>query len=288
MNTIKRSKLKNLFSDYCNQKKFTKPLLLWFANHDTLYGVEKSLVKDQSLSTIRIMGNPMDEHCMVYIGDDMVSEMRFHPELMPKDGLPIGYNDETARIVYYTEKQRLKKSNLDYCIHVLNSCQKPVICCVNDSDIDEVGAVNREYINNNFEQFFVIERTADEWLEWIRQWRVSTDKEGNKKIFCFIESIELMQYLSLILYTKPEWFIKSAAYIGMPEEAVHTREQYLTNLVHLIYTLKHRECDEVGFHENSSQKIEKVMDYVEGTDLKDLITSKKRFQSILEKYFDLK
>lgn len=256
MNTIKLVQLKNLFADYCNQRNYTRPLMLWFANSQTLYNVEEQLLQDSSRRTIKIK-------------EDGLSLLK----ISQKGTLPEEYSEDVDRIIYRTDCVLSMQAGLDYCCHVLDILQKPFICLMRDSDAFIQNATNKAYLDKNFEQFFVIERTYDEWMDWA--------KETN-----LISHYSLLMYLNMHLWESPDWWIASPSLQGMPEEAIHTREPLLTNLLKMIRKLQYRDYDESGNAEEKADKIELVMKYVESTALKDIIGDN-RFREILDECFSM-
>ncbi|MGN0226660.1 MAG: hypothetical protein ACI4AI_01155 [Paludibacteraceae bacterium] len=245
MKTIELSKLDNLIKEYSNQKSFSKPLMLWFASNRTLNHVKADLTRNedeptktrniflfwrksegsiQKMRNISIMGHPLDGHKRILIGDT-VENIAKHPELLTNDVLPIGYTKDTKRIVYHTYEKQLRRDNLDYCCYQVRKLQIPIICLINDYEAAKEDTFNQDYLASNFDQFFVLERTVDEWIEWGCQAEVIKNQQG--------EEFNVPKIVpELVEYVRPhkDLFIESPALDGMPQEAVHTREARLNDI----------------------------------------------------------
>lgn len=155
MKTIKLSELEELITKYSKQESFTKPLMLWFASNSTLDNVKAELTKDLR-QTITIFGHPFAGHDRAVIGNEVV-RISDHPELLSIDELPIGYTENTRRVICHDYLQQLQKDKLDYYCHQLRKLQIPFICLVNDYSTKEKGSVDSEYIASHFEQYSILE-----------------------------------------------------------------------------------------------------------------------------------
>lgn len=228
METIELSKLDNLIKEYSNQKSFSKPLMLWFASNRTLDHVKADLRKFegsiQNMRNISITGHPLDGHKRILIGDT-VENIAKHPELLTNDVLPIGYTKDTKRIVYHTYEKQLRRDNLDYCCYQVRKLQIPIICLINDYEAAKEDTFNQDYLASNFDQFFVLERTVDEWIEWGCQTNIRKSQQGEEFIVPNIVP-ELVEYMR----NHKDLFVESPALDGMPQEAVHTREIQLYDI----------------------------------------------------------
>lgn len=258
MIAIHPSKISNLFADYCNQRKFTKPLLLWFAGDVSMNSAWQRYSRYVSFDTDS--WKPIIEYIpTLNIGG--VSMNEYH-----SNKLPVEYTDDIERIEYYPSEDQLNKSRLDYCIQVLRMTQKPVVCFIRDHSIYDEDAVSCEYLDANFEQVFVLDKTFDEWLQ-----------------SSLIGNADLRMYLYAKFHSHPELYIKSSAYRGMPNEAVHTIETELTCLMSLIKMVKD---GDLSWIENTTQKVEVVMEDIEKSSLKSIIPPQSaKFRSILERIF---
>lgn len=159
MKTIKLSELEELITKYSKQESFNKPLMLWFASNNTLDNVLGELTLDMK-RTIRIYGHPYAGHERVVIGDKVV-KISNHPELLSIDELPIGYTENTQRVICHDYHQQLRKDKLDYYCHQLRKLQIPFICLVNDYSTKEEGSVDSEYIASHFEQYSILEESNE-------------------------------------------------------------------------------------------------------------------------------
>lgn len=223
MKTIKLAELENLIKDYSNQESFNKPLMLWFASNRTLDCVKRDLTRDVS-RTISIMGHPFAGKKLAVLGDEVV-KISDHPELLSLDELPEDYTKNTERIVYHTISKQLKRDKLDYCCHQVKKLQVPFICLINDYEAAGEETYDKGYLAEHFEQFFVLNRTVDEWIEWACQTKVTKNQQGEEFNVPKIVP-ELVEYVR----THKDLFIESPALDGMPQEAVHTREVPLNNI----------------------------------------------------------
>jgi len=207
MKTIRLSELDVLVQNYCNQTNYAKPLMLWFASNTTIDHVRDDL-KNAALPTLRFDGHPMWglDWCSI---DGQQVRLKDHPELLSNDILPYSFSNKTKRLLYHRYLQQLDQSPLNYCLHLLKWLKLPVICLVNDYSTKSKDSVSADFLENNFEQYFVLERTYEEW----RSWAVQT-----KEIVP-----ELIEYMD----AHKDLFIISLALEGMPPEAVHTIENAL-------------------------------------------------------------
>ncbi len=223
MKTIKLAELENLIKDYSNQESFNKPLMLWFASNRTLDCVKADLTRGVS-RTISIMGHPFAGKKLAVLGDEVV-KISDHPELLSLDELPEDYTKNTERIVYHTYFKQLKRDTLDYCCHQVKKLQVPFICLINDYEAAGEETYDKGYLAEHFEQFFVLNRTVDEWIEWACQTEVIQNQQGEDFNVPNIVP-ELVEYVR----THKDLFIESPALDGMPQEAVHTREARLNDI----------------------------------------------------------
>ncbi len=233
MKTIKLSEVENLIKEYSNQKSFNKPLMLWFASNRTLDCVKADLTRGVS-RTISIMGHPFAGKKLAVLGDEVV-KISDHPELLSLDELPEDYTKNTERIVYHTISKQLKRDKLDYCCHQVKKLQVPFICLINDYEAAGEETYDKGYLETNFEQFFVLERTVDEWIEWACQTQVIKNQQGEEFTRPNIVP-ELVEYMK----SHKDLFIESPALDGMPQEAVHTREARLNAI---SYTMRHNRAN---------------------------------------------
>lgn len=223
MKTIKLAELENLIKDYSNQESFNKPLMLWFASNRTIACVKTDLTRDVS-RTISIMGHPFAGKKLAVLGDEVV-KISDHPELLSIDELPEDYTKNTERIVYHSYFKQLKRDTLDYCCHQVKKLQVPFICLINDYEAAREETYDKGYLAEHFEQFFVLDRTVDEWIEWACQTKVIQKQQGEDFNVPIIVP-ELVEYVR----THKDLFIESTALDGMPQEAVHTRESQLNDI----------------------------------------------------------
>lgn len=223
MKTVKLSELENLIKEYSNQDSFTKPLMLWFANNRTLDLVKGDLTSD-TRKTIAIMGHPMEGHKKIVVGDS-VEEISHHPEILTNDVPPLGLTKDTSRIVYHTYIHQLKRNNLDYCSRQVQNLQLPIICLINDYEAAKEYSFDTDYLASKFEQYFVLERTVDEWIEWASQTYIQKNQQGKEFVKTNIVP-ELVEYVR----NHKDLFVESPALEGMPHEAMHTRETQLNSI----------------------------------------------------------
>ena len=260
MKTIKLKDLRNLIQDYCNQDAFTKPLMLWFASNPTIDSVKSELRDDEMIPTITFGGHPMDGHEWCFI-DGQRAKVKDHPELLSNDILPSGFSDKTKRLLYHNYLLQLKQSSLEYCLYLLKWQNMPVICLVNDYSMNSKGAVSIDFLDSNFNQYFVLERTYEEWREWAIQ---------TKEILP-----ELIEYID----AHKDLFITSPALEGMPTEAVHTIE---SGLLLASNAMKHNDEDTID------EKIKYVMwqIYGQGCSFPDnYFAEREDFKHMLADYF---
>jgi hypothetical protein len=276
MKTIKLSEVENLIKEYSNQKSFSKPLMLWFASNRTLDCVKADLTRDVS-RTISIMGHPFAGKKLAVLGDEVV-KISDHPELLSLDELPEDYTKNTERIVYHTIFKQLKRDKLDYCCHQVKKLQVPFICLINDYEAAGEETYDKGYLAEHFEQFFVLNRTVNEWIEWACQTKVTKNQQGEEFNVPKIVP-ELVEYVR----THKDLFIESPALDGMPQEAVHTREARLNDI---SCAMRHAAWKPDFHHfftkiemEDSSQNFPFSKEYF-------YFTKREDFRQMLENYFN--
>lgn len=260
MKTIKLKDLRNLIQDYCNQEVFAKPLMLWFGSNPTIDRVKRELRDDEMISTITFGGHPMDGHEWCFI-DGQRAKVKDHPELLSNDILPSGFSDKTKRLLYHNYLLQLKQSSLEYCKYLCSWQNMPIVCLVNDYSANKKDSVNSDFLNKNFEQYFVLERTYDEWKEWATQ---------TKEIVP-----ELIEYMD----AHKDLFMTSPALAGMPTEAIHTIE---SALLLTSYAMKNNEEDTLD------EKIKYVMCLIfgQGGAIPDnYFAEREDFKQMLTDYF---
>lgn len=276
MKTIKLAELENLIKDYSNQESFNKPLMLWFASNRTLDCVKADLTRGVS-RTISIMGHPFAGKKLAVLGDEVV-KISDHPELLSLDELPEDYTKNTERIVYHTYLKQLRRDKLDYCCHQVKKLQVPFICLINDYEAAREETYDKGYLAEHFEQFFVLNRTVDEWIEWACQTKVIQKQQGEDFNVPIIVP-ELVEYVR----THKDLFIESTALDGMPQEAVHTREVQLNNI---SFAMRRGFLREPDFH-HFFTKIE-MADSANNFPFSEeyiYFTNREDFQQMLENYF---
>lgn len=275
MKTIKLAELENLIKDYSNQESFNKPLMLWFASNRTLDCVKADLTR--GVRTMSIMGHPFAGKKLAVLGDEVV-KISDHPELLSLDELPEDYTKNTERIVYHTYLKQLRRDKLDYCCHQVKKLQVPFICLINDYAAEAEETYDKGYLAEHFEQFFVLNTTVDEWIEWACQTEVIQNQQGEDFNVPIIVP-ELVEYVR----THKDLFIESTALDGMPQEAVHTREVQLNNI---SFAMRRGFLREPDFH-HFFTKIE-MADSANNFPFSEeyiYFTNREDFQQMLENYF---
>lgn len=278
MKTIKLSELDNLINEYSNQKSFSKPLMLWFASNRTLACVKNDLTRDVS-RTISIMGHPFAGKKLAVLGDEVV-KISDHPELLSLDELPEDYTKNTERIVYHTYLKQLRRDKLDYCCHQVKKLQVPFICLINDYEAEAEETYDKGYLAEHFEQFFVLNRTVDEWIELACQTEVIQNQQGEEFTRPNIVP-ELVEYMK----SHKDLFIESPALDGMPQEAVHTREVRLNDISRSMRNSL-REPDFHHFFTKIEMEEEDSFSSLGGRKCFDLFTKREDFRQMLENYFN--
>lgn len=198
MKTIKLSELDNLIQKYCKQSVFSKPLLLWFASSSTAYDVRIELLNDSANKSLRMSD-----------GAQIVENEGKIPELWSQN-IPV-LTDDIKRIIYGEDDFKCKQSTYKFYIDLMRNKQLPLICLVNDYAMKEKDAVEQSILDECYEQCFVLERTYEEW----RNWMVQTGGV-----------LELVKYMD----NHKDLFFYSPAYDDKPKEAVHTIEPILNRV----------------------------------------------------------
>ncbi len=273
MKTIKLDELENLIKDYSNQESFNKPLMLWFASNRTLGCVKADLTR--GVRTMSIMGHPFAGKRLVVLGDEVFKI----PEPLSLDELPEDYTKNTERIVYHSYSKQLKRDTLDYCCHQVKKLQVPFICLINDYAAEAEETYDKGYLAEHFEQFFVLNRTVDEWIELACQTEVIQNQQGEEFTRPNIVP-ELVEYMK----SHKDLFIESPALDGMPQEAVHTREVRLNDISRSMRNSL-REPDFHHFFTKIEMEEEDSFSSLGGRKCFDLFTNREDFQQMLENYF---
>ncbi|MBO7458673.1 MAG: hypothetical protein J6T80_05405 [Paludibacteraceae bacterium] len=233
MKTVKLSELDQLIQKYCDQKEFTKPLMLWFARNQTLYEVKAELTNltDHRHDTISIIDHPSRGRHRIVPDGEIVKQGSGNVEFLNHDHLPESYSDRTKRIIYHSCGKQLEMGIMEYCVYQLRKLQKPFICLVNDFSAGKEWAIGQDDLEKYFDQYCVLERTYAEWRESKSQGIIP----------------EMVKYLD----AHQDLFIESPALAGMPKEAVHTREHDINSLSEIIEDLRTR-------NESVSSKIKEL------------------------------
>ena len=232
MKTVKQSELDQLIQNYCSQKEFTKPLMLWFASGYTYDRVRHNSLEEDA-HTLWFSGHPM-RGCDHVIIDGKAESLERHPELLADKIPPMCYTDQVERLVYHRMDSSLEKDIMDYCKSQIAYLQKPVICLILDSASKRQESVDQEYLTKYFEQYYVLERTYDEWREWAMQTYVVKNQSGVEFIHTNIVP-ELVEYMD----SHKDLYVESPALENMPHEGVHTREYDLKSFSDAINRVKH-------------------------------------------------
>ena len=236
MKTVKLSELDQLIQKYCSQKVFTKPLMLWFARNHTLDEVKAELTNltDHRHDTITLQDHPSRGRHRIVPDGEIVTNNSGRVEILNNDHLPESYSDRTKRIVYHSYGKQLEMETMEYCVYQLRKLQKPFICLVNDFSAGKEWAIRQDDLEKYFDQYFVLERTYEEWREWAVQTSIYKSQDG-EEFECPNIIPDLVEYMD----AHKDLFIESPALEGMPQEAIHTREHDINSLSDSIERIKY-------------------------------------------------